>query len=214
MTTVSGVGVLDKALQIVAAVAERPRSLNELAELDGFSRATAHRLAQALEDHGLLARDRVGLWALGPGWLRWAAGAGVSPALADRARPVIAALRDETGESAQLFVRDGAGRRCVVAAESPHELRTIVEEGAVLALGVGSAGRLLNGTPAGPTGWLQSVGERRAGVVSVSAPVCLGSEVVAAVSVSGPIDRLGAQPGRRHGTAVVAAARQLAALLS
>jgi len=37
--------------------------------------------------------------------------------------------------------------------------------------------------------------------------------VVAAVSVSGPIERLGRQPGRAHGTAVVAAANRLSEFL-
>ncbi len=59
-------------------------------------------------------------------------------------------------------------------------------------------------------GWAQSVGEREAGVASVSAPVRAPSgRVVAAVSVSGPIERLTRQPGRLHAAAVVAAAQRL-----
>jgi DNA-binding IclR family transcriptional regulator len=58
------------------------------------------------------------------------------------------------------------------------------------------------------------VGEREAGVASVSAPVrAPQGKVVAAVSVSGPIERLGRQPGRLHAPAVVAAARALSAAL-
>ena len=63
-------------------------------------------------------------------------------------------------------------------------------------------------------GWAESVGEREAGVASVSAPVFDGSNlVVAAVSVSGPIDRLGPHPGRRLGAAVIAAAGALSTAL-
>ena len=59
-------------------------------------------------------------------------------------------------------------------------------------------------------GWAESVGERESGVASVSAPVRdAGGAVVAAISVSGPADRLGAHPGRRLGAAVQAAAAQL-----
>jgi DNA-binding IclR family transcriptional regulator len=51
------------------------------------------------------------------------------------------------------------------------------------------------------------VGEREAGVASVSAPVRAGAgEVVAAVSVSGPIERTTRQPGRRYAAAVERAA--------
>ena len=63
-------------------------------------------------------------------------------------------------------------------------------------------------------GWAQSVGEREPGVASVSAPVRGPSgRVVAAVSVSGPIERLTRQPGRLHAAAVVAAANRLTEVL-
>jgi DNA-binding IclR family transcriptional regulator len=59
-------------------------------------------------------------------------------------------------------------------------------------------------------GWAQSVGEREQGVASVSAPVrSPGGKVIAAVSVSGPLERLSRQPGRMHAPAVLAAAERL-----
>jgi DNA-binding IclR family transcriptional regulator len=59
-------------------------------------------------------------------------------------------------------------------------------------------------------GWAQSVGEREVGVASVSAPVREpNSKVIAAVSISGPIERLSRQPGRIHSAAVVATAARL-----
>ena len=63
-------------------------------------------------------------------------------------------------------------------------------------------------------GWAQSVGEREPGVASVSAPVrATGGKVIAAVSISGPIERMGRQPGRVHGAVVMAAARCLSEVL-
>jgi DNA-binding IclR family transcriptional regulator len=147
--------------------------------------------------------------------------------LAAAAADALEELRDATGESVQLYVREGDRRICVAALQSPHGLRTIVPLGASLPLDVGSAGRLLlspnpnpnpgsNGTGngarrgAGDPGWVASVGEREAGVASVSAPVRdAAGRVVAAVSVSGPIERTTRQPGRRYGPAVVAAARRV-----
>ena len=59
-------------------------------------------------------------------------------------------------------------------------------------------------------GWAQSVGEREQGVASVSAPVRSPSgKIIAAVSVSGPLERLSRQPGRMHAPAVLAAAERL-----
>jgi DNA-binding IclR family transcriptional regulator len=209
--TVSGVGVLDKALGVLEVIADRPRALAELVDATGLSRATAHRLAVALETHGLLRRDDDGRFVLGLRLLDLGHRAAEAVPVWLDARPVLAWLRDETGESAQLYVRDGDVRVCVESLESPHELRTIVPAGARLPLDRGSAGKVLSGAS---TGVVASVAEREAGVASVSAPVALpGGRVVAAVSVSGPIDRLGKTPARRYGTAVAEAASRIEAAL-
>ncbi|MCU1498241.1 MAG: transcriptional regulator, IclR family, partial [Acidimicrobiales bacterium] len=64
---VSGVGVLDKSVAVLDAVAQRSgaATLAELVDATGISRATTHRLAVALEAHGLLRRDDAGRFALG-----------------------------------------------------------------------------------------------------------------------------------------------------
>lgn len=197
------------------ALGERPLGLAELVEATGLPRATAHRLAVALEAHGLVRRDREGRFALGTRLVALGRQAAQAVPLTDAAREALEALRDETGESVQLYVREGDRRVCVAALESPHGLRTIVPAGAVLPLGVGSAGRLLGDDPrerARP--WIETVGEREAGVASVSAPVRdADGEVVAAVSVSGPIERTTRRPGRRYADAVVRAAREIERVL-
>ncbi|MDQ4067863.1 MAG: IclR family transcriptional regulator [Actinomycetota bacterium] len=209
MNTISGIGVLDKAVSVLDAVEAGPRSLAGLVDATGLSRATAHRLAVALEVHGLLRRDAAGRFVLGPRLT------GLDlPALA---RPALEALRNATGESTQLYVRRGDRRLCVASLESPHGLRTIVPVGASLPLDVGSAGTVLRGDrEARKRGWAQSVEERERGVASVSAPVLdRGGEVVAAVSVSGPIERTTRTPGRRYAASVAEAAAAIgAALLS
>ena len=205
---VSGVGVLDKSSWLLAAAAEGPCTLAELSERTGTSRATAHRLAVGLESHGLLRRGSDGRFALGLHLVTLGRTAAQQFPLADAATDALAELRDRTGESVQLYVRDGGDRVCVAALESPHGLRTIVPIGAALPMDRGSAGRVLAGET-GTTGWIQTVEEREPGVASVSAPVLRSEEIVAAISASGPVDRMGRSPGRRHGAAVVAAARAL-----
>jgi len=209
MDSVTGVGVLDKAMVVLRAVESSPCTLAQLQTSTGLPRATAHRLASALEIHGLLRRDADGRFELGHGLVPLGREAAERFPLVDLARPELEALRDTTGESVQLFVREGAQRRCVQSLESTHGLRWIVPEGALLPIDVGSAGRVLSGELS-KSGWIQSVGEREAGVASVSAPVrASDGTVVGALSVSGPIERLSRQPGKRFGAAVVAAARRI-----
>ena len=63
-------------------------------------------------------------------------------------------------------------------------------------------------------GWAATAAEREPGVASVSAPVRgPGGRVLAAVSVSGPIERLTRSPGRMHAAAVVAAGEKISKLL-
>ena len=226
----TNVGVLDKSVTILAALAERgPLPLAGLVEATGLSRPTAHRLAAALEAHRLVGRDGTGRYRLGLRLLGWAGAVSAGFGLAEAARPVLEALRDETGESAQLFVRDGDTRLCVSASERPAGLRDTVPVGAVLPIDRGSGGKVLLAFEAEPDGavrfprvdraeletirrrgWAASVAEREAGVCSVSAPVLdSGGRIHAALGVSGPINRLGRQPGRQLAGPVVAAAREL-----
>jgi DNA-binding IclR family transcriptional regulator len=227
----SGVGVLDKAVVILAACVDGA-SLAELVERTRLPRATAHRLAQALEIHRLLVRDKEGRWRPGP---RLGELASAAPdLLVSTAEPVLRALRDATGESAQLYLRRADERVCVAAAERSSGLRDTVPVGAVLPMTAGSGAQILLAWEppeavvpllvrckfTGRTlaevrrrGWAQSVAEREPGVASVSAPIRdRTGRVVAAVSVSGPIERLGRRPGERHAMAVLAAGQRLSGL--
>lgn len=206
--TVSGVGVLDKAASLLSALETRPCSLADLVEITGLTRATAHRLAAALEVHGLVRRDSERRFVLGLHLVALGRAAADQLPLADAAMPALRALRDATGESVQVYVRDGEQRVCVAALESPHGLRTIVPLGAALPMTAGSAAAVLRADPnVARRGWAESAGEREPGVASVSAAVCDGvGAVIAAVSVSGPIDRTTREPGRRYADAVLEAA--------
>jgi DNA-binding IclR family transcriptional regulator len=214
--SVSGVGVLDKAVSIIDALEAGPLALADLAAVTGLPRATAHRLAVALEAHALVGRDAGGRFALGARLRALGrAAADGRRSLAEAAAAPLAALRSATGESAQLYVRHGDLRVCVVSLESPHSLRTIVPVGAALPMDLGSAGRVLAGeVDALRRGWAESVEEREPGVASVSAPVVVDGAVVAAVSVSGPVERTSRAPGRQYGAAVLDAARAVEAALA
>ena len=65
MDIVSGVGVIDKAFVVLNALAERPHSLATIVQATDMPRATAHRLLQALEQHGAVRRMADGQFCLG-----------------------------------------------------------------------------------------------------------------------------------------------------
>ena len=209
MDSVSGVGVIDKGVRILGALASGPADLASLQDQTGLPRATAHRLAVALEMHGLVRRDPHGRFCLGFELIRLGRAAEDEFPVAEIARPILTRLRDATGESVQLYVADGDGRRCVVSLESTHGLRWIVPQGALLPLDRGSAGRVLQGDDVA-----ESVEEREPGVASVSAAVRdRNRDVVAAVSLSGPVERLSRQPRQRFGRQVCDAAVEVSAVI-
>jgi DNA-binding IclR family transcriptional regulator len=229
----SGIGVVDKSVAILGTVAQAPCTLAELVDATGLPRATAHRLAVALEVHRLMARDAEGRFVVGPRVGELATS--VPDPLVAAAGPVLAWIRDECGESSQLFRRDGNERVCIAAAERATGLRTTVPIGSRLPLSAGSGaqvlcawadpaslGHVLEGAEftarslaeVRRRGWAQSIGQREAGVASVSAPVLdAGGTLLGALSLSGPIERLGRNPGRRFAPVLVTGARRLAAAL-
>lgn len=231
----SGVGVIDKVVAILGTLEAGPHSLAELVAVTGIARPTAHRLAVALEFHRLVSRDLSGRFIIGARNAELGSAAGEDRLLAVAVQ-ALTTLRDATGESAQLYKRQGDQRICVAVAERLSGLRDSVPVGSSLTMTAGSAAQVLLAwedsekihrglTGARFTaaqlsadrrrGWAQSVGEREAGVASVSAPVrAPNGKVIAAVSISGPIERLGRQPGRIHAAAVVATAARLSEYLA
>ena len=226
----SGIGVLDKAVGVLHAVADSPCGLAELCERTGLPRATAHRLAAGLESAP--AAEPATATAAGGSVPRLTELAGhVNDPLLAAGAVVLPRLREITGESVQLYRREGTSRICVAALEPPAGLRDTVPVGTRLPMTAGSGAKVLLAYADAATqqavlptamftdrtlaevrkrGWAQSAAEREPGVASVSAPVRDGrGAVIAAVSVSGPIDRMGRRPGARWAADLLAAADAL-----
>ena len=234
MDNTSGVGVLDKAALVLSALESGPATLAGLVAATGLARPTAHRLAVALEHHRMVARDMQGRFILGPRLAELAAAAGEDRLLAT-AGPVLTHLRDVTGESAQLYRRQGDMRICVAAAERLSGLRdtvpvgsTLTDEGWLLRPdpdGVGGAGAPPPRAAGRPFHRDGSVRRTAPGLGPVDRRARAGrglglrpgagpsNRVVAAVSVSGPIERLSRHPGRMHAQAVIDAAGRLSEAL-
>jgi DNA-binding IclR family transcriptional regulator len=176
----SGIGVLDKAVGVLWATAAEPCGLAELCERTGLPRATAHRLAVGLEAHGLLHRGADGRW---------------------RPGPTLSGLRDTVPVGSRLPMTAGSGAKVLAAWADPATQRAVLNDAAFTERTLLEVRR---------RGWAQSVAERESGVASVSAPVRNGAgQVIAAVSVSGPVERIGRRPGARWAANLLAAADAL-----
>ncbi|GAA1470782.1 IclR family transcriptional regulator [Corynebacterium felinum] len=229
----SGIKVLDRAVLIMLTVAEHPRSLAELCEATQLPRATAHRLATALETHHILTRTSEGKWTIGA--VLTSLGAGSSTKLIDAATPIMAELMDTTGESVQLYQLAGATRVCIAAQEPASGLQNTVPVGTRLPLSAGSAAKIflaysspalrdsiLSDNPqftqedldrARENGWAESVSEREVGLASITAPIFDAEGLfVAALSISGPAERFRPSPAK-WSKELIDAALTLSALL-
>jgi DNA-binding IclR family transcriptional regulator len=119
-------------------------------------------------------------------------------------------LPKETSEASQLWVPRGDVRVCTVSVEGESELRVSLAVGSSIALrDGGSAAAALQGR-IGPEGWVESISQRTVGLASVSAPVHVHGEPVAAVCVIVPVPRMNTSPGQMFGSRVVAAAAAIA----
>ena len=149
---------------------------------------------------------------------------------------MLARLRDITGESAQLYRRQGDSRVCVAAAERPIGLRDTVPVGATLTMKAGSAAQILLAweepdrlhrglrdaqftattlSAVRRRGWAP---ERRRARAGCRLGVRTGARARRAgwsrrCRSPGPIERLTRQPGRLHAQIVCAAAAKLSDVL-
>ncbi len=198
--------MLRRVAGILDAVEGQPLTASAIAEKTQLSVSTAHRLAVDMADFGFLARREDGRFSLGTRFR-------VSP-LEVAAKPILAQLRDLTGESAQIWVRRGTARMCLISEDSRHELRAAMPPGSKLELPAGSSGRILAGgddvdEELAKYGWIESVSQRTPGLCSVSVPISVRGQLLGALCLAAPVARSGDKPGERYGHDVVKAARDI-----
>lgn len=206
------------------AATNHPSSLSDLCEETGLPRATAHRLATALEAHRILTRTADGRWTAGP------ALPGNRDHLIEAATPIMEQLLETTGESIQLYQHTGDTRTCIASKEPSHGLHNVVPAGRQLPLNSGSAARIIAAfedieipdalysqadvDKARELGYSESIEEREAGLASISAPVLnAAGTLMAVLSISGSAERFRPSPADKYATLLSDAAQRLGALL-
>jgi DNA-binding IclR family transcriptional regulator len=120
----------------------RPMTLTEVANATGLPLTTAQRLLRSLVAEEFVARTETG-YRLGLGLIGWASAARRGLTVVDAARVGMDALRDATGETVTLLVREGLQRICVAASPSRHVISQRSEPGEVARLQAGSPSKVL-----------------------------------------------------------------------
>ncbi len=195
-------GTVVKALDILDLFVDHPDGLTvtAIAEATGINISTVVRLCATLEGRGYLRRDARAVYLLGPQIDGLARIYRLQFDLEGIIRPLLAALRDSTGESASFYVLDGDARVCLFRENSEHRIRHVVEEGSRLPLSDGVVGRVLLAFSGAKGSDFRQIREdgylidegREPFTASVSAPVFTrDAQLVGALVVSGLSSRFG-----------------------
>jgi IclR family acetate operon transcriptional repressor len=124
-----GVQSIERAFGLLEAMADEGgmMGLSQLASVSGLPLPTIHRLVRTLVDLGYLRQEPSRQYVLGPKLIRL--GESSSHMLSIWARPHLARLVDELGESANLAMLDGDQIVYVAQVQSRHSMRMFTEVG-------------------------------------------------------------------------------------
>jgi len=223
----TGTQAIDRAAQLLVRVVEsaEPQSIGELAQRSGLPKSTTSRLVAALERQGLVQRieDR-GRLRPGPVLLRYA-NRDTAETLVELAAPSLRRLADASGETINLAVPGPDGVEHLAQEDTAHFVgvtdwvgRKVPFELAAngkcfLAFG-GAARQNAELRRVRARGYATSIDELEVGLTAIAAPV-LGQngDAIAALSISGPTNRLTSDRIAQLAPLLVDEAHQLATRL-
>jgi DNA-binding IclR family transcriptional regulator len=135
--------VLHKITQILNCFSvEAPDpSLQDIIRATGLPSSTCQRLVQDLVYEGFLDRDG-DRYRIGIALVRWATPGTLGLDVVRMVKPVLQQLRDETGETACCYVRDGLFRTIVAVAETRHVVMRPFLVGMVMPIHAGAPGKI------------------------------------------------------------------------
>lgn len=120
MSTVQSV---ERAFEILDAVASRPAGVTDLATRLRLPKSTVFRLLAALEQVAAVERIDGARWRIGPGVAALAWGASAERSLASLARPQLVSLVGTVGEAAGLALPDGYTVHYIEQVESDNPVQ-------------------------------------------------------------------------------------------
>ena len=205
-----GTRAVERALTLLAAVAQDGGTLSELARAADLSPSTASRLLATLAGQELVRRDEHGHYHAGARLRALAAASLRGDPLYELAGPLLSTLAGETGETANLAVVADPQRAVYLRqVASPKLVRSAGWVGRTVPCRGTAVGAALGGD-VGPHGFVARTGAVEPDVISIASPVYgAGGDIVAAISVLAPSYRMTPRRVEAYGRAV---ARHAAAL--
>jgi DNA-binding IclR family transcriptional regulator len=225
-TASGGVAALDRAFAILAAFAPGSETLTlaEIARRTGLYKSTILRLLGALEHGGFIRKLGDGRYSIGPAPLRLAQIYQESFRVRHVIEPILQQLSKESGETSSFYVRQGQTRVVLYRVEPARSVRFSVPEGEQFPIERGASGNVLMAftrpyhkgfEPTRERLWAVSYGERDLESASAAVPVLgVGQELLGALALSGPRDRIAPpEPMRAACKLLLAAAQRASAAL-
>jgi IclR family transcriptional regulator, acetate operon repressor len=231
------------ALLALVVESDEPRTFTSLVDELGLAKSTTSRLLQALERNRLIRRDRAGSFRPGPLFSIYAAQHDTTQDLLELSQPVLDEISESTGETVNLAVPRGEEVVQISQVDSsyllgatnwldvsvpPHcsALGKVFYAYRAMALPDGELpipprGRSLSRRhlerdldEVVRRGWALAWEELEEGLVAVAAPVhSRDGSVVAAVSVSGPTNRISKADAARIGARLATDTRSISVQL-
>lgn len=193
-------------------------TLTEIAEVTGLAKSTATRVLTTLEENNFLEREPdSGRYRLGAQLYFLGQAAGHSISLKNIAQNTMIKLRDEIGETVNLYIKEGEHRVCIQQYESLHSVKHLIKIGQHLPLTVGASGKVLLAyqdnilfenviekqhmakskdelkqelSSIRKKHYSESIEERERGTSAIASPIFnISGKLEAALSISGPAHR-------------------------
>ncbi|GAB2480467.1 IclR family transcriptional regulator [Nocardiopsis aegyptia] len=243
MAAVSSVLVIEKAVKLLDCFTpERTHlSVGELHRLTGVPMSTVARLVNTLTTQELLHKDGDS-YSIGLRVLTWMAAATAGSDFLEAVNQAAARLRDQTGETAGVYIPRGTTRVAVAVKLSTQSIIFRGYVGQVMPMRAAAAGKVFlaydrhllsavlvemnegAGVEFPPEleaqlklvrqqGWILTEEEREKGLNSIAAPIFDSTgTVVAALTIGGPSFRLNSQSAQEFGPLVAETAASLSDL--
>jgi DNA-binding IclR family transcriptional regulator len=183
----------------------------DVAKAAKLPKPTAHRLLAALRERGYMRQEASGgPYALGPRITALSAAYSASQSVSRAALPHMQALRARLNERVGLYVLFNEHSRVLIERlESSHPMQVVMPRGVPMPLGVGAGGKVLacDGATARRVGAIVTKEERIPNACGIAAPIFdHDGQVVAALDISGPLERFPAAAIVRYKRDVLKAA--------